>query len=89
MALIREIDTPYGPSVKARYHTIVEVLWRKGELLQVQMAGHATKEDRAVAGSVALGRVNVTLPGTDGPPSLKEIYDGIKKLPDWKEAADG
>jgi len=88
MALIKEIATPYGPSIKANYHHICEVHWVKAGPTTVQLAGHASREDRIAAGTVALGRVNVTLPQAAEPQDLTQLYTAIKALPEWASAED-
>ena len=88
MALIKEIATPYGPSIKANYHHICEVHWVKAGPTTVQLAGHASKEDRIAAGTVALGRINVTLQGIAEPTDLSAIYIAIKALPEWADSVD-
>jgi len=88
MALLKEIATPYGPSIKANYHHICEVHWVKGGPTTVQLAGHASQEDRIVAGTVALGRINVTLTEQDEPQDLAALYTAIKALPEWAGAQD-
>ncbi len=88
MALIKEIATPYGPSIKANYHHICEVGWTKDERLVVQLAGHASKGDREVSGTVALGRINIELEKTSDLPRLAEIYALIKATSEWTDAQD-
>jgi hypothetical protein len=88
MALLKEIATPYGPSVKANYHHICEVHWVKSGTTTVQLAGHASKEDRLAAGTVALGRINVQLAPLDELPPLAGLYALIKALPEWAGAQD-
>lgn len=88
MALLKEVATPYGPSIKANYHHICEVHWVKGGVTTVQLAGHASQADRVVADTVALGRVNVRLEGVTEPENLTALYTRIKALPEWGGAQD-
>lgn len=88
MALIKEIATPYGPSIKANYHHICEVHWVKNGTTTVQLAGHASQADRIAAGTVALGRINVQLQDIAEPTSLADLYGAIKDLPEWADATD-
>lgn len=88
MALLKEIATPYGPSVKANYHHICEVHWVKDGITTVQLAGHASQADRVAAGTVALGRINVQLQGIAEPQNLGALYTAIKALPEWSDAQD-
>ena len=88
MALLKEIATPYGPSIKANYHHICEVHWVKGGKTTVQLAGHASREARLAAGTVALGRINVTLEATADQQTLAQLYGALKALPEWSDAKD-
>lgn len=89
MALLKEIATPYGPSIKANYHHICEALWVKGGQTTIQLSGYASEEDRRSVGTVALGKINVQLPAQAEPPSLTNLYTAIKALPEWAGAQDG
>lgn len=95
MALIKSFPTPYGPSIKANYHYICEVGWRKDEALAVQLSGHVSREDSIAVRPVALIRINVPLPPQTDMPSLAECYDLLKQRvpadnePDFRDAMDG
>lgn len=88
MALIKQFDTEYGPSVKANYFYINQVEWQKGGKLRVGLSGHASKEDRQEVPDVALLRKYAMLEYDGDIPTREVLYGLVKELPEWEGATD-
>ena len=90
MALKKSIPFEGMPSISCEYHIVNEVIWRKGEKTQINVAGWPKKADRDAAGAngPAGVRNRITIDATANPPTAAEAYAAVKADEKFSDAID-